>query len=77
MFGAINYVLAEVDISNMDYLLAPYSNALYLFDEKKQYINEISSGYLVLSNINQDTTLTITAKSSTTSCSTSIKILKQ
>ena len=32
MITAVNYVLAKVDINGKDYLLAPYANAIYLFD---------------------------------------------
>jgi hypothetical protein len=32
MITGLNYVLAKVDISGKDYLLAPYANAIYLFD---------------------------------------------
>lgn len=36
--GTLNYLLGTIPVSNKDYLMSPYSNALYIFTDKEYEI---------------------------------------
>lgn len=63
-----NYLVAVVDVNNKDYLMSPYANALYVFNDNKYEIYEVTSGALSLKNFPSAINVTVTAHSSSVSC---------
>lgn len=76
IMGTVNYMLGSVYVGNKDYLISPYANVFYVFNDQQYEIYEISSGVLKLSSFEQSTNVTITAKSSSSSCKFTLQVLK-
>jgi hypothetical protein len=72
-----NYLIAKKDITGMDYLAAPYANVLYVFDEANASIWEVSTGFLIMSDLTDSTNITVTGKSTNSECSFVVQLLKQ
>jgi len=72
--GTVNYMLGSLFVGNKDYLISPYANVFYVFNEKAYTVYEITSGVLRLGGFPQSTNVTITARSLTSSCSFYLQI---
>lgn len=70
-----NYILGTAAVSSNKYLLSPYSNILYTFNEKEYGMHELTSGSLTVSNINESQNITITAQSETATCSFTLEVI--
>lgn len=76
IMSPLNYMLGALVVSNKNYLLSPYSNILYILDEKQYDLYELGSGALTLSTFPKSENLTIVAKSTTAQCKFTLSIIK-
>ena len=76
IMGTVNYMLGSVYVGNKDYLISPYANVFYVFNDQQYDIYELSSGVLKLNNFEQSMNVTVTAKSSSSSCRFTLQVLK-
>ncbi len=70
-----NYILGSIEIKEKNFLLSPYANILYVFNEKAYEMIEMTSGSLSLTGITESQNITITAKSSTSQCSFTLEVI--
>ena len=74
--GTVNYLLGSIYVGNKDYLISPYSNVFYVFNDAQYEVYEISSGWLELKNFDQSVNVTVIAHSTISSCKFTIQVIK-
>lgn len=50
IFSNVNYLLGSLYVGDKDYLLSPYSNVVYVFNNDQYDVYELTSGWLKLNN---------------------------